>query len=161
MNRIVQISAQFAVTGALAPGDLGTAARGGFRSVLSNLPDGELPSSPVSTLERELARRAGLGFCHVPIPKGEICWARLAGQMLDALRGLPAPVLAHCASGQRSALAWAAAAAACHPVDGVLGVLSAAGFNYFPLREELAGLAGLGGSGSIPAALALEPRRPG
>jgi uncharacterized protein (TIGR01244 family) len=160
MNKIIQISPQFAVTGALAPGDLSAAAKGGFRSVISNLPDGELASSPVSTHEREVAQRAGLGFCHVPVAKGEIAWARTAEQMLDALRRLPPPVLAHCASGQRSALAWAAAAAACHPVDDVLGALSAAGFNVYPLREELAGLAGLGGNGPIPAALGLQPPRP-
>jgi sulfide:quinone oxidoreductase len=160
MNKIIQISPQFAVTGALAPGDLAAAARGGFKAVISNLPDGELLSSPVSTHERTLARRAGLGFCHLPVAKGEMAWTRMAEQMLAALRRLPAPVLAHCSSGQRSALAWAAAAAACHRVDDVLGALSAAGFNVFPLREELAGLAGLGGSGPIPAALALAAPRP-
>lgn len=160
MNKIIQISPQFAVTGALAPGDLAAAAKGGFRAVISNLPDGELASSPVSTHEGEVAQRAGLGFCHVPVAKGEIAWARMAEQMLEALRRLPPPVLAHCASGQRSALAWAAAAAACHPVDDVLGALSAAGFNVYPLREELAGLAGLGGGGPIPAALGLQPPRP-
>ena len=37
MNQIVQITPQFAVTGALAPGDLAIAAGMGFRAVLSNL----------------------------------------------------------------------------------------------------------------------------
>lgn len=155
MHKIVKLNPQFAVTGALGPGDLTVVAGSGFRAVLSNLPDGELPSAPVSSLERELAQRAGLGFCHLPIPKGEIGWALLAAQMLQALGQLPSPVLAHCASGQRSALAWAAAAAACHPLDRVLAVLSAAHFNFWPLSAELAGLAGLAGSRPIPAALDL------
>jgi len=157
MNKIIQISPHFAVTGALAPGDLAAAAKSGFRSVLSNLPDGELPSAPVSTHERALAERVRLGFDHVPVAKGQIGWLLMAEQTLEALRRLEPPVLAHCASGQRSALAWAAAAATLHPVDRVLAALSAAGFNFLPLRAELAGLAGLGGGGAMPAALALDP----
>src|SRR5262245_52271425 len=161
MTKIIQISPHFAVAGALAPDDLAAAVRSGFRSVLSNLPDGELPSASVSTHERALAERAGLGFAHVPVAKGEIGWALMAEQMLQALRALEAPVLAHCASGQRSALAWAAAAATYYPVDRVLAQLSAAGFNFLPLRAELAGLAGRAGGGEIPVALDLDLAAPG
>src|SRR5689334_14719040 len=78
MNKIVQITPQFAVTGALGPGDLVAAASQGFRSVLSNLPDGELPAFPGSAEEAELATRAGLHFRHLPVRKGEIGWAALA-----------------------------------------------------------------------------------
>jgi uncharacterized protein (TIGR01244 family) len=157
MTKIIQISPHFAVTGAPGADDLAAAARRGFRSLLSNLPDGELPSAPFSTHERALAQRVGLGFGHVPVAKGEIDWAQMAEHMLQALRGLEPPVLAHCASGQRSALAWAAAAAACHPVDPVLAALRGAGFNFLPLRAELAALAGLHRGQAIPAALALHP----
>jgi uncharacterized protein (TIGR01244 family) len=159
MNKIIQIRPYFAVTGVPARDDLAAAARRGFRSLLSNLPDGELPSAPVSTHERALAQQAGLGFGHVPVAKGAIDWALMAEHMLQALRDLEPPVLAHCASGQRSALAWAAAAATRHPVDRVLAALSAAGFNFLPLRAELAALAGLSGGEAIPAALDLDPPR--
>ena len=62
--------------------------------------------------------------------------------MLAALGLLEPPVLAHCASGQRSALAWAVAAARCHSVDRVLSALTSAGFYFAPLRAELESLAG-------------------
>jgi sulfide:quinone oxidoreductase len=57
--------------------------------------------------------------------------------MLDALTHLPAPVLVHCASGLRSAVVWAAAAARGQPVDDVLARLAAAGFNLEAIRGEL------------------------
>jgi sulfide:quinone oxidoreductase len=156
MNKIVQITPQFAVTGALAPADLAAAANMGFRAVLSNLPDGELPAAPGSAEERELAARAGLGFAHVPLRKGDMGLEAIAGEMLAALSVLEPPVLAHCASGQRSALAWAVAAARCHSVDRVLSALTSAGFFLAPLRAELEGLAAHGRPGSpLPAALDL------
>jgi sulfide:quinone oxidoreductase len=156
MNRIVQITPQFAVTGALAPADLASAAGMGFRAVLSNLPDGEVPGAPASAEERELAARAGLGFAHVPLRKGDLDFAAIARDMLAALDGLQPPVLAHCASGQRSALAWAIAAVRCHAVDAVLAALSSAGFSFAPLRDEFDDLAAPGAAGSPrPAALDL------
>jgi sulfide:quinone oxidoreductase len=156
MNRIVEITPQFAVTGVLAPADFAVAASLGFRAVLSNLPDGELPAAPGSAEERELARRAGLGFAHVPVRKGDLGSAAIAAAMLAALGVLNPPVLAHCASGQRSALAWALAAARGQSVDRILEVLASAGFSFAPLREELEGLAAQGGPGSpLPAALDL------
>jgi uncharacterized protein (TIGR01244 family) len=154
MNRIVQIAPQFAVTGALGPEDLLAAAGAGFRSVISNLPDGELPAFPGSAAAAELARRAGLQFRHLPVRKGEIDWAALGRGMRQALADLPPPILAHCASGQRSALAWAAAAAGYHPAEAVLATLAGRGFRLQPLRAELEALQGEG-HGPIPAALEL------
>jgi len=156
MNKIVQITPRFAVTGALAPADLAAAANMGFRAVLSNLPDGELPAAPRSAEERELAARAGLGFAHVPLRKGDMGLEAIAGEMLAALSVLEPPVLAHCASGQRSALAWAVAAARCHSVDRVLSALPSAGRFLAPLRAELEDLAAHGRPSSpLPAALDL------
>jgi sulfide:quinone oxidoreductase len=156
MNKIVQITPQFAVTGALAPADLAAAARMGFRAVLSNLPDDELPAAPRSAEERALAARAGLGFAHVPVRKGDMGLQAIGEEMRAALSVLNPPVLAHCASGQRSALAWAVAAARCQPVDRVLSALTSAGFYFAPLRAELESLAAPGSLGSpLPAALDL------
>src|SRR5262245_9532363 len=155
VNTIVQITPQFAVTGALAPADFALLARRGFRAVLSNLPDGELPAAPGSAEERELATRAGLGFAHVPLRKGDMDLEAIAGEMLAALGGLKPPVLAHCASGQRSALAWAVAAARRQPVERVLAALASAGSAFAPLRGELEALA-VPGAPAAPLPPALE-----
>ena len=49
--------------------------------------------------------------------KADVFTERVVGGVGAALRELPGPVLAHCASGMRSAVAWAAAAARVQPVD--------------------------------------------
>ncbi len=75
----------------------------------------------------------------------------------DALRELPGPVLAHCASGMRSAVAWAAAASRYQSADRVLEALTAAGFNLEAVRDELESLRDPGHSGPIPPALKAAP----
>jgi sulfide:quinone oxidoreductase len=137
MNRIVQITPHFAVTGALQPGDVARIAALGFKSIVSNLPDGESQVHPTSRQEAELAAAAGLGFRHIPVTKAEAFSDRVVDGMTEALRELEGPVLAHCASGLRSAIAWAAATARGQPVDAVLAKLAAAGFNLEPLRDDL------------------------
>jgi uncharacterized protein (TIGR01244 family) len=144
MLRIVEITPAFAVTGALKADDLAEVASGGFRSLISNLPDGELPGFPASDREGALAGRCGLAFRHIPLRKAEMFSARNVLAMREALGALPPPILAHCASGERSALAWATAALAAQDVERVLAQLRAAGFDFAPLRVELESLAGLG-----------------
>ena len=121
--------------------------------MLSNLPDGELPVHPTSKEEAELAARAGLAYRHVPTTKAELFTDRVVDGVGEALRELPGPVLAHCASGLRSAVAWATAAARLQPVDRVLATLAAAGFNLDAVRDELEGLRDPTRTGPIPPAL--------
>jgi sulfide:quinone oxidoreductase len=153
MNRIVHITPHFAVTGALQPSDFAQAAALGFKSIVSNLPDGESQVHPPSQQEAQLAAAAGLGFGHIPVTKAEAFSDRVVEGMTKALRELEGPVLAHCASGLRSAIAWAAAAARGQPVDAVLEKLAAAGFNLEPIRQDLEEQHDPEHSGDIPRTL--------
>lgn len=137
MHRITAITPAFAVTGALGPEDFAAAAQRGFRSVISNLPDGELAAAPTSRQEADLAAAAGLGFRHIPATKFDALSEDVVGRMAEALRTLEGPVLAHCASGIRSAVAWAGAAAQVQPVDCVLAALKGAAIDLSHIREEL------------------------
>jgi uncharacterized protein (TIGR01244 family) len=153
MKRIVRITPHFAVTGALEPADFEAAAALGFRSIISNLPDGELAASPAAAREAELAAEAGLGFRHIPVTKAEAFSERVVGGTTAALDALEGPVLAHCASGLRSAIAWAAAASRGQPVDAVLQRLAAAGLDLEGLRHELEDQHDAGHTNPIPRAL--------
>jgi sulfide:quinone oxidoreductase len=137
MKRIVRITPRFAVTGALEPADFETAAAMGFRSILSNLPDGESAAHPTAAEAGRLAADAGLGFRHIPVTKADAFSERVVGGTAAALAELEGPVLAHCASGLRSAVAWAAAASRGQPVDAVLQRLAAAGIDLEGLRPML------------------------
>jgi uncharacterized protein (TIGR01244 family) len=153
MHRITYLTPQFAVTSALEPEDFPEAAARGFKVILSNLPDGESSRYPSAAEEAELAKRAGLAFRHIPAVKSEIFEEPVAGRMAAALGELEGPVLAHCASGLRSVIAWAAAAARRQPADCVVAVLKTAGFDLSPIREELEDQYGRAHPAQIPAAL--------
>ena len=137
MNKIKQITPKFAVAGALGPEDIRAAAAAGFRAIVSNLPDGEAGAPLLSAEEARLAADAGLGFRHIPATKHDVFSERVVGGMIQALNELEGPVLGHCASGLRTALAWAAAAARRQPSGCVLNTLKKAGFDFSAMREEL------------------------
>lgn len=153
MNKIIYLTPHFAVTGFLQPADFQEIADLGFRSVLSNLPDGESTTYLSASEEAELASSADLGFRHVPAIKSEVFSDRVVDAVGQALTQLESPVLAHCASGVRSAVAWAAAAARSQPVDCVLAALKSAGYDLAVLRDELEDQRGRAHAASTPAAL--------
>jgi sulfide:quinone oxidoreductase len=137
MKQVKHITETFAVSGALAPEDFADIAAMGFKSVISNLPDGESAVYPASREAAARAQRAGLHYRHLPVTKFQLFSDRFVADMDNALCELPGPTLAHCLSGQRSIIAWAAATARHQPVDQVLAQSKAAGIDLEPLRDEL------------------------
>jgi uncharacterized protein (TIGR01244 family) len=137
MDTITYITPRFAVTGALAPEDFPKVTALGFRSVVSNRPDGEEDGQLTGRDEAVLAWRSGLAFRHVPATRHELFTDRVVEGMADALNGLERPVLAHCKSGLRSVVLWAAASARSGSVECVLEALRRAGFDPDALRHEL------------------------
>lgn len=137
MNTPIFITPQFAVTAAMEPADFAAAAAMGFRAILSNRPDGETDGQMTARQESVLSWRAGLKFRHVPAPKLDLFTDQVVEAMGDAVASLDGPILAHCASGLRSAIAWAATSARTQNVDCVLAALSKAGFDLEFLRDDL------------------------
>lgn len=137
MDRIVHITPTFAVTSALAPEDFAAVAALGFKAVISNRPDGEEADQLAARVEAAHAWRHGLKFAHVPADKLELFTDPVVEGMADAIRAVQGPILAHCKSGLRSAIVWAAASARSQPVDCVLAALAAAGFDLEFLRDDL------------------------
>src|SRR3546814_19955027 len=85
----------------MRPDELEEMCAAGFRSIICNRPDGEDQGQPAAQEIGAAARRAGLGFAHVPAVSGSIT-AQDGLAMKRALEELPAPVLAYCRSGARS-----------------------------------------------------------
>jgi uncharacterized protein (TIGR01244 family) len=96
------------VAGRLDRADIAALAEAGIRTIVNNRPDGEDPGQLPAAEARRIAEAYGLAYHHIPITA-----ASLARADVDAfaavLRDAPAPVVAHCRSGTRSALLWALA----------------------------------------------------
>lgn len=137
MSKIVYITPDFAVAGQLAPEDFARAAEAGFKTIINNRPDGEERNQLNAEDGAEAAHEHGLAYTHIPATKHDIFTDETISQMTSALATATGPVLAHCKSGQRSAVLWAAASARGVPVQDVLDALTAAGIDLGFLRDEL------------------------
>lgn len=137
MDTIVFITPTFAVTSTLAPSDFAEVGRLGFRSIVSNRPGEEGAGRVSGHVEAAYAWRAGLGFLRAPAGRPGVITDEAVEGMADALAQLEGPVLAHCSTGLRSAILWAAASARSQPIDCVLAALHRAGFDLDFLREDL------------------------
>ena len=137
MQDVTYITPMFAVTGELVPDDFAEIAKLGFKCVISNRPDDEETTQMLARAEAATAWRHGLKFVHVPAAKLDLFTNAVVEDMADALRSIEGPVLAHCKSGLRSAIVWAAASARNQPVDCVLAALKKAGFDLEFIRDDL------------------------
>ena len=121
----------------IAPGDMAALKRAGFRSIICNRPDGEEPGQPGFADIAGAAARAGLAARHVPIRPGPPEEADVAAFGI-ALRELPAPILAYCRSGTRSATLWSLSVAGTRPTEEILAATRAAGYDMAPLADRIA-----------------------
>ncbi|MDE8650647.1 bifunctional protein tyrosine phosphatase family protein/NAD(P)/FAD-dependent oxidoreductase [Novosphingobium album (ex Liu et al. 2023)] len=110
MQKITPVSANFSVSPQIGPEDMPAVVAAGFRSIISNRPDGEEPGQPDAATLARVAQSHGLIFEHLPVTNPDIAPTD-ARAMQAALARLPKPVLAFCRSGGRSTAMHAAALA--------------------------------------------------
>ena len=77
-----------------------------MRTIINNRPDGEDPGQLPAAEARRIAEAHGIAYHHIPITAATLSRADVDA-FAAALRDAPAPVVAHCRSGTRSALLWA------------------------------------------------------
>jgi uncharacterized protein (TIGR01244 family) len=105
MPDIRPVTADFAVAPQISPQDFAGLAAAGFKRVISNRPDAEVPPDLSSAVMASAAEAAGLDYVHVPIV-GMPSEAAVE-TIFAAVRSADGPVLAYCRSGTRSITAWA------------------------------------------------------
>jgi sulfide:quinone oxidoreductase len=125
-----------AVSPQISLGDVARAAREGYRSIISNRPDGEEPGQPKAAAIQAEAERNGLAFAHIPIESGK-AGDQDADAMKAALATLPGPVLAFCRSGARSTTLWALANADDGEPCDLIGRAAAADHDIAALEPAL------------------------
>lgn len=105
--------------------------------MINNRPDGEAVGQPSAADMSRQASELGLAYEYVPSTKLELFCDPTVEAMAEVLASTSEPVIAHCLSGMRSAIIWAAAEARRRPVSEVLADLDKAGFELDFLRDEL------------------------
>ena len=113
------LSPDYAVSEQIVPDDMPAIVAAGYKSILCNRPNDEIPASICCDTMRTATEAAGLKFADNPFNHmqfGEDVIARQA----DLVENLPRPVLAYCASGTRCSIVWAFMQAGTRPVADIL-----------------------------------------
>jgi uncharacterized protein (TIGR01244 family) len=105
MPDIRSVTPDFAVAPQISPEDMAELAAAGFKRVISNRPDAEVPPALASAIMEAAAKAAGLDYVHVPIVG--MPSAAAVETIFAAVQSAGGPVLAYCRSGTRSITAWA------------------------------------------------------
>lgn len=120
----------------VAPEEVEIVAAAGFRSVISNRPDGEDPGQPTAAQMKAAAEKHGLAFRHIPVTGGNIGPDAVAA-MAEALDTLPGPIFGFCRSGTRTAMLWALARAPQSDSYTLISAAREAGYDLSGLRPRL------------------------
>ncbi|MBN2760153.1 MAG: TIGR01244 family phosphatase [Rhodobacteraceae bacterium] len=126
----------YAVSPQIAAEEATEIAAAGFKTVICNRPDGEVPPEFQADAIRAAVEAAGMTFVVNPVVGGAITPENVSTQGA-AIAGQPGPILAYCASGNRSSIVWAMSQAAARPVDELIAVPARYGYNLEPFRPML------------------------
>jgi uncharacterized protein (TIGR01244 family) len=135
-----QITDSYSVSPQLEPGDMATLAAAGVTTVICNRPDGENPPPLQAAAMQAAAEAAGLDFVFNPIVGGQMTMGNVEEQA-EAIEAADGPVVAYCASGNRSTLVWALGQAGEMPTDEIISRGEAWGYQLEWLRPQIEALA--------------------
>ncbi|MDA7430823.1 TIGR01244 family sulfur transferase [Primorskyibacter aestuariivivens] len=131
-----KISSGLSVSPQITPDDIAAIKAAGFRSIISNRPDGEGADQPAFEEIESAATAAGLETRYLPISGGMVSDAD-AEKFGDMLTELPGPVLAYCRTGTRSATLWSLSQASEKPVADILTATKAAGYDMSGVARRI------------------------
>ncbi len=134
------LSDAYAVSPQIAPEDVPAIAAAGYTTVVCNRPDGENPPALAAAQLRAAVEDAGLTFVDNPFDAMTLSEAHVDAQGA-AIDGAPGPVLAYCASGNRSSVVWALAQAGRQPAEALIGAAARHGYRLEGLRSQIEALA--------------------
>jgi len=130
----------YAVSPQINLGDLAAIKAAGYTTIIDNRPDGEVSPDLQTAQMRSAAEAAGLTFIANPVTGGMLTMQNVTAQAA-AIAAAPGPVLAYCASGNRSSIVWALALAGKMPTDDLIALPARYGYQLEGLRGQLDALA--------------------
>jgi len=133
---IRQITPRYFVAPQIDPGDMEGLRAHGITRILCNRPDAEVPQSHQAAAMQSAAEAAGITFAEQPLTHQTmtpdvIANNRALGAETDDV------VLAYCASGTRSTIAWALGQAGQMDSDAIVAAAGKAGYDLENMRPML------------------------
>lgn len=128
------LTPDYAVSPQITPEDVAAIRAAGYVRVICNRPDAENPPGLQAEAVGAAVRAAGLEFVVNPVIGGAITDA-MADAQRAAIESAPGPVLAYCASGNRSSVVWALAMAGTRPTEELLSIPAQYGYNLTPFQD--------------------------
>lgn len=131
-----QLTPRFYVSPQISAEDMPAICATGITAIVCNRPDPEVPESHCADAMRTAAEAAGLRFevqplTHQSMVPDVIAANRALGAATDDV------VLAYCASGTRSCIAWALGAAGSMEPDEIIAAARDAGYDLGNMRAVL------------------------
>lgn len=133
---IRQITPRFFAAPQISPEDMQELVAAGIKRIICNRPDPEVPPSHQAAAMAAAAEAAGIEFFVQPLTHQSMTPDIIASNRA-LIDGCDGPVLAYCASGTRTTIAWALSAAKEIPIDDILAAARAAGYELGNLRPTL------------------------
>jgi sulfide:quinone oxidoreductase len=142
MPDIRTVTADFSVAPQISEADIAAIAAIGFKTLINNRPDDEVPGQMTDAAAQAAAQAAGLAY--VSIPFAGAPHPAHVEETVTALESNPGPVLAFCRSGTRSVTVWALAQAVAGalPPEDIIKAAAEAGYDLSPYKLALTRLAG-------------------
>lgn len=134
------ITPVYAVSPQIAPEDLAAIKAAGYTTIINNRPDGEIPPHLQHRQMQAAATALGLTYVQNTVIGGAMTDANVGAQGA-AIAAASGPVLAYCASGNRSSVVWALANAGKMPTDDLIALPAKFGYQLEGLRGQINALA--------------------
>lgn len=135
-----KITDHFYAAPQISPEDVAEIAAAGIKRVICNRPDIEVPPSHQAEAIETAVRAAGMEFALQPLTHLTMTPDVIAANQA-LIDGVDGPVLAYCASGTRSTIAWALGMASAMSADQIIEAGHRGGYDLSNLRPTLEAIA--------------------
>ena len=125
LNKIIE---DYVVSDQIIEEDIVKLKEAGFKTIFCNRPDNEEKNQVTVNSIRDKVIENGLDFIHQPVVGGQISQNDV-DQFSDYYDNAEKPIFAYCRTGTRSSMLWALSESGKRPVDEILQLTFAAGYN--------------------------------
>ena len=125
LNKIID---DYVVSDQISEEDVEKLKNAGFKTIFCNRPDNEEQNQITVKSIQDKVIKSGLNFVHQPVIGGQISQNDI-DQFSDYYDEAEKPIFAYCRTGTRSSMLWALSESGKRPIDEILKLTSAAGYN--------------------------------